>query len=258
MTWFHGRWRRRVALLAAGALEGEQATSARRHMERCPACAAEWTALAEVWDLLGSDPAARAEPSVGPEVLARRVKARLDAGSRGARVPWAWTPARLLPVGLAAAAVVVALSWAAWRKAPQPRPPAEAAQAIEIPGDMLARMERRLARDSAARYLTEARDVLATVASRPEYCNRKERRFDLSEERQRSRDLLARRALLVDAEAPEVASARRVLDDVERTLRDVASLDPCAEPGALAAVQAEMEQRRLLLKIDIVSRELLG
>jgi hypothetical protein len=81
---------------------------------------------------------------------------------------------------------------------------------------------------------------------------------DLSEETQRSRELLVRRAMLVNADAPEVASARQVLDDVERTLRDVASLDPCAEPGALAALQADMEQHRLLLKIDIVSRELLG
>lgn len=253
MTFFHGRWRRRVALLAAGALDAGEVASVRRHMQRCRECASDWAALVEVWELLGRDPAAQAEPAVSPEVLAGRVKARIDAGARAA-----WAPARLLPAGLAAAAVVIAVSWAVSRWASQPQPPAEAAQVIEIPADMLARMERRLARESTARYLTEARDVLVTVASRPEYCNRQERRVDLSDETQRSRDLLARRALLVDAEAPEVASARQVLDDVERTLRDVVSLDPCAEPGALATLRAEMQERRLLLKIDIVSRELMG
>jgi hypothetical protein len=52
--------------------------------------------------------------------------------------------------------------------------------------------------------------------------------------------------------------ARDVLDDVEEMLRAVAALDACARPQDLEAIRGEIAKRRLLMKIDLVTRELQG
>ena len=80
----------------------------------------------------------------------------------------------------------------------------------------------------------------------------------MSEERRRSRELLTRRTLLVDFESEEIRSVRPVLEDVERVLRQVATLDPCAKPEELLLIHEELRERRLLMKIDLMTRELLG
>ena len=67
-----------------------------------------------------------------------------------------------------------------------------------------------------------------------------------------------RRDLVVDVRAPEMAAARNVLEDVERTLRDVAALDPCADPEALLTLRRDLTRGQLLMKIDLVSQELMG
>ena len=45
-------------------------------------------------------------------------------------------------------------------------------------------------------------------------------------------------------------SARPVLEDVEHVLREVAALEPCARPEDVVRVQQQMEQGRLLMKIE--------
>ena len=78
-------------------------------------------------------------------------------------------------------------------------------------------------------------------------------------EAERSRDLLARRRLFVESGWRRRRwRARGVLDDVEEMLREVAALDPCARPQDLEAIRGEITRRRLLMKIDLVTRELRG
>ena len=77
--------------------------------------------------------------------------------------------------------------------------------------EALRRLEASVARDNAVRYLTEAQDVLVTVASAPLACDRRRARVDVEEEARRSRELLSRRALLVEADRAEMAGARPVL-----------------------------------------------
>jgi hypothetical protein len=81
---------------------------------------------------------------------------------------------------------------------------------------------------------------------------------EVGEEAQRSRELLARRRLFLEIDAPAVVAARDVLDDVEEMLRQVAALDPCARPQDLEAIRGEIARRRLLMKIDLMTRELQG
>src|SRR5262249_41583587 len=142
---------------------------------------------------------------------------------------------------------------------PQPREASLDASAVpHVPDEMLRRMESQVVREQTARYLNEAQDVLVTMAARSQDCDKGPGRVDVGVEARRSRELLARRALLVELDRAEVAPARPVLEDVERLLREVASLDACARSGDVEAIHRQIEERRLLMKIDLMTRELAG
>jgi len=248
--WLHERWRRRVSLLALGALEPAERAAALAHLERCPACREELAALRDVLALVDADPVHDAAPPLSAAALAARVRRRLDVSRPSA----AARGAMLRP--LAAAAAVVLAVWALPAAGPR-RPPAAAARPAEVTDETLERLEAHVAREQAVRYLNAAQDVLVTVSVARRDCERKGGRVDVAGEARRSRELLERRPLL-ELNHARVASARPVLDDVELVLRDVASLEACARARDLAAIQRLLQQRRLLMKIDLMTRELQG
>jgi hypothetical protein len=262
----HGRWARRMALLAAGALDEAESRRARAHAETCAACARELAANQEVLALVAEDPLARAEPPVPLGSLVARVQARIDERARpqAARTPLLAGLGALASVAVAALVVRSALPI----RHPAPSSPASPAvvlspspveaEPLVVPADALRRLERTLERDRAARYLSDAQDVLVTVASAPQLCSRRHGAVEVGEERERSRDLLARRQLFVEMDGSATVAARGVLDDVEEMLREVAALDACARPQDLEAIRGEIARRRLLMKIDLVTRELRG
>jgi hypothetical protein len=96
------------------------------------------------------------------------------------------------------------------------------------------------------------------VASSPRDCDETERRVDVEAESRRSRELLQRRALLLDAHEGAVAGAQPVLDDVEQILREVASMEACVRFRDMERLQGEIERRQLLMKVRLMQRELLG
>ncbi|PYQ11880.1 MAG: hypothetical protein DMF80_20325 [Acidobacteria bacterium] len=253
---FHGRWRQRTSLLAMGALSGHEADDAQAHVSRCPACADELARLRRLRELAALDPLRRAEPPLGVSALLARVNARLDA--EPARRPrltgriGGWLPAGALAASLLAALLLRPVSPPA---ASSPAPSA-AAQVVTVPEQVLRRMERRVTREQTARYLDDAQDLLLTVTA-PRPCPRQARRVDVEEEAERSRRLLARRALVIET-GEDVASVRPVLRDVEYVLREVASLPSCARERDLQAIQREVSRRNLLMKIDLMTRELKG
>jgi hypothetical protein len=254
VTLFHGRWSRRTSLLALGALDGAERAAALAHVEACPACQADLEAARALVALAERDPVRAAEPPLPVGVLLARVQAAIDQTERAKRprARWAWTT---LPIAAAAAVAFFALRTPA--TPPQPTPSATPTRAA-VSEEALRRLEASLARENAVRYLSEAQDVLVTVASAPLACDRKRARVDVEEEARRSRELLARRALLVETDRDEMAGARPVLEDVSETLREVAALDPCSRPEDLEAIQQRMSRQRLLMKIDLMTRELQG
>jgi hypothetical protein len=135
-------------------------------------------------------------------------------------------------------------------------PPAEASALLSE--DALARIERNLAREQAARYLSEAGEVLVTVAATGVDCDRKDDRLDVGAAPERSRQLLEKRRLVVDEGGEAVASARGVLDDVELALRQVADLPACVKRRDVELVQKDVEARQLLMRIRLLTRELEG
>jgi len=258
MNLLHGRWERRVALLAAGALSAEaERARVQRHLGQCAACRAHLAAFQATLDVLARDPIHTAEPPLPLSALRTRVLARVDEAAerrpRSSRAVLGWVAGSAV-----AAALVVAVGWPPALRAPaNAPPPASGAAAPEVSDEFVRHLERSVAREQAARYLDEASDVLVTVAARPRRCRKGEERVDIGEEAQRSRELLARRSLL-DVEGAAMASARPVLDDVEEALREVASLEACARTHDLRNINRLVERRQLLLKIDLMTRELQG
>jgi hypothetical protein len=254
---FHRRWAERTSLLALDALDAREAAAVRAHAEGCGECAAELGRLRRTLELAALDPVREAEPPLPPPALLARVNARLDELARAESLPRrraAWlVPAGALAAGLAALFLL--------RPTTPGRPSAPvtvAERPAAIPEEMLGRMERTVNREQTARYLDEAQDLLLTVAA-PRPCTRQTRRVDVEQEAERSRELLARRALLVGAGGDgDVASVRPVLRDVEYVLREVASLPSCARERDLQAIQREVSRRNLLMKIDLMTRELKG
>jgi hypothetical protein len=255
MTLFHGRWSRRVDLLAAGALDEADRAATLAHLAGCPECRADLAAGREVIALAERDPVREAEPAIPLGALVARVQARLAEAERYATSRRTW-PKVALPLAATAAVLVLIGLWIP-NHPPQVPPPSARPQAA-VSEEALRRLETSVARDNAVRYLSEAQDVLVTVASAPLRCDRKRARVDVGEEARRSRDLLARRAILVEADRDEMAGARPVLEDVSDALREVAALDPCARPEDLEAIQERMSRQRLLMKIDLMTRELQG
>ena len=257
----HLRHRRRVSLLAAGQLVGRDAAETRAHLEACARCRAEHHALRAVVAALESDPVRSAEPGIAASVLAARVLHQIDRVGVESPRPRRWLVALPALAALVAVALVVPGLLERFRPPPPQAarvtiPKADASQLLSE--DALARIERNLAREQAARYLNEAGDVLVAVAASGVDCDRADGRLDVGAAPERSRELLEKRRLVVDAGGEAVASAQSVLDDVELALRQVAELPSCVKRRDVEVVQKDVEARQLLMRIRLMSRELEG
>jgi len=122
--------------------------------------------------------------------------------------------------------------------------------------EALARLERNVAREHAARYLSEASELLVSVSATGLDCDRRDDKLDVGEAPERSRALLERRRLVLESEA--VVSAQGVLDDVELALREVADLPSCVRRRDVERVRQQVERRQLLMRIRLMTRELEG
>lgn len=265
MKLLHERDRRRVRLLAAGALDGAERERARHHLDGCGSCRAEHDELRAVLALLARDPVHAAEPPLALPAFAARVRARLDEAGARPRARRLFMPQGfgwLRPAGAAAAALLALFTVLRTppEVAPGPAPPALAAEGdgVLLSPDSMQRIERRLARAQTARYLNQAEDVLVNVAASLPRCTRRARHVEVGAEVRRSRELLARRALMLDSGDGHAAAAQAVLHDVERALRELAAFDDCETRGRVEALSDDVGQRRLLLRIALVERELQG
>jgi hypothetical protein len=257
----HLRFRRRVALLAAGVLEGPERDATRAHDEACPRCRRAHAELAAVVAAMESDPLRSAEPELPVSLLVDRVERELDRAPRHRGVPAVgW---RLALPAAAAAILTLALLGPELVSRHPASSPAPAASATPSSGptvsdEVLDRLERNMTREHTARYLSEAQDVLLTVAATEADCLKEEDRVDVGQAPDRSRDLLARRALLVEGRPEAVASARAVLDDVEMALREVAELPSCVRRRDVERLRRDLERRNLRMRIHLMTRELEG
>jgi hypothetical protein len=256
----HLRTRRRVSLLAAGVLEGRERSETLAHVEACARCRAEHEALRAVVAAIEADPAREAEPGVPLALLVARVEREIEREIAPAGRPRWWLV--VLPAAAAILAAVAVVPRLVLPQHPAPEaaraaiPPAEASPLVTE--DALARIERNLAREHAVRYLSEAGEVLVTVAATGADCDPADERLDVGRAPERSRELLERRALAVGSGGEAVASAQGVLDDVELALREVADLPSCVKRADVERVRREVDERQLLMRIRLMTRELEG
>jgi hypothetical protein len=255
----HLRLRRRLSLLAAGLSEGREREETLAHVAVCARCRAELAELGAVVAALEADPLRRREVELDAAVIAARVVRDVERAQVPAR-PRAWLVA--LPAAAALVAAALSLPTLVRHFRPEPVairatiPPADASALLT--DEALARIERNIAREQAARYLNEAGEVLVSVAATGIDCDRADDRLDVGQAPERSRELLEKRRLVVDAGGEAVASARGVLDDVELALRQVAELPSCVKRRDVEQLQQAVEQRQLLMRIQLLTRELEG
>ena len=248
----HERWRTRVTLLASGCLEGAERERALGHLETCADCRLEHDEIRALLAAVARDPARTAEPAVAAQFLVARVEAHLDALVRSRPWRWGWVAAGLA-IGLLVTPLVVRVV-----QSPRAKGTPSPAAAIAMDEAALRRLERVMAREQAVRYLAEAEDVLVNLKAHPRPCPREHAHVELEAEVLRSRELVARRALLVDLEGAALLPARDVLVDLDNVLREVASLQSCSRREALDRLRRDMEERRLLMKVRLLSRELMS
>jgi ElaB/YqjD/DUF883 family membrane-anchored ribosome-binding protein len=249
-AFLHERWSTRVTLLASGCLEGAERERALEHLETCAECRREHDEIRELLAVVARDPARTAEPELAVEFLAGRVQARLDSLVHSR--PWRWAT---LATGFAIGVLVAVL---VPRLIPRPTQSAPAPSEVAMDDAALRRLERVMAREQAVRYLADAEDVLVNLKAEARPCPREHAHVELDAEVRRSRDLLARRALLLDLDEENLLPARDVLVDVDNVLREVASLRSCSRRVELDRLRREMEERRLLMKVRLLSRELVS
>lgn len=274
MHLLHFTSRRRIALHAEGLLVSSEAARTDERIAACGACRRDFEALRAVVRLLEGDEARSLEAPISSGAMASRVRARLreSADSTLTASPRPRTAlssaAALAAVG--AAAVLVGIGLASLRS--DSSAPAEtttvsvAFEPVQVADDeaaFLERLEREQVRVSAARYLSDAQDVLVHVAALSDDCADPRHRHDgadggLSHEAERSRALLMRRARLAPEQHASLAAARSVIADVEGVLRQVAELPRCTRREDLDAIRESLDRKRLLMKIDLVSQELAG
>jgi len=257
----HLRLRRRIALLAADVLDGREREDALAHVERCARCQGELAELRVLVDALEQDPLRAAEPDVPLAVMVARVEREVArALLTPERRPRWWLVALPAACALLAVAVLVPTLVERARRPPQAAraaiPPSEASPLVAE--DALRRIERNLARENAARYLSEAGELLVAVAAKGPDCDRSDGRLDVGEAPERSRELLERRRLVLEPAGEAVAGARGVLDDVEMALRDVAELPSCVKRRDVDRLRESVERRQLLMRIRLMTRELEG
>jgi hypothetical protein len=248
----HFRHRRRLTLLAAAVLDAAEREETLAHVASCAGCARELQEIRDVLARFDADPARSAEMPLPPEAVTALVLARLDRGltSQPWVLGWRW----ILAPAIAAVAVLAVLAF--FRRSTKPL--FRQAPVVTVSQDALKRLERTVAREQAVRYLNEAQDVLVTVAAAPRACRRASERVDVGEEARRSRELLSQRALLVDMSVDAVPTAAPLLKDVEEMLQEVALLEPCARARDLETIHKQIGRRNLLMKIDLMTRELQG
>jgi hypothetical protein len=259
----HLSQRRRVTLLAAGVLEGRERAETLAHVEACARCRAEHDELRALLLAIERDPVRDAEPGLPLPVLVARVEREVErAFVAPSGRPRFWLVALPAAAAVLAVAAIVPTLVARFRPEAVVSSPvpgvSTAAVAPTVSAEVLDRLERNVARAHAARYLSDAGDVLVAVAATGADCERAADTVDVGEAPDRSRQLLAQRALVVETGGEAVASARGVLDDVEQALREVAELPSCVRRSDVARVRQQVERERLLMRIRLMTRELEG
>jgi Putative zinc-finger len=239
-----------------GELGDEEDRSVTAHLSTCAACRAEAEDIRTVRGWL-SDPELFAPRNdygwqMLPEALAVRARAErkfwlpLSYGSAG----WALSIAATLVIGFG-------LIYWAGSMADRPVAPAAVMAPVAASGNaaFLGRMYAAHARAATSEYLAACQDLVVDTLRAERNCD--ERKYDVSTEVTRARDLLHRKRLL-DPElgAPEVARAKELCDELEGFLLNLSLSENCESRDKLLRMEHYVRKQQLLLRIRVLQGEL--
>jgi hypothetical protein len=251
---------------ALGAVEGRTIES---HLSTCPECARHLAETRETLRSIHPRDAFPREAEVDWAGFARATAARARAEEQrgretrpGALAPPAWRRWRSLRHGLLAAAAGLAV-FAALRVALLHRPSETqvAGPAAVHQGDAQDTrfLQESVARLGAARSLRDGRALLLDLIQAPVRCRRLDGSYDVALEKERSRDLLRRMNLYQGTLAgPGDRRLAELLGQLESLLLQVSALDDCTAGQAIHDLREAIERRQLLMRIDLVTREVEG
>jgi len=249
-----------------------------RHLDSCPACARGWDSLRQTLD--AADPATvfPLEAGVDWQEFKRTTVARASAAGHERRrtdreplhvgLPRSWpvaiAAAARLPA-LAAAVVVTVVLLNAWLRPAGPRvarvPPFPGTNGGSAPLASLLEsahaMEDRLARQGAARYLSDSRSLLLNLVGAAAPCRKTDGQYDIALEKEKSRQLLRRQNLYEgDLQGLEDQRLATLVRQLESVLMEVTALDDCASARQIHDLREQIENRQFLLRIDLITREM--
>jgi anti-sigma factor RsiW len=123
--------------------------------------------------------------------------------------------------------------------------------------ELVRRTRVELAKNDAARYLSDSRNLLLSFTELVVPCENEN--VDVTVEREVSTRLLRRKQYLDrDFQDVEVARARRVADEVESLLSEIALLENCAPPERVREIRDLVAQRQLMMRLEMLTEELGG
>lgn len=232
------------------------------HLEKCPECRA---AADEMRGVLAKTDAVKAEireavASVDWEKLPAVIADRAFAASQKpervlpAARPWAWLfPLRMKPAlaGLAAGLVVGAAAMYFALKAPGPRPGQDTGYYAS--GEFLDRAELAMARRNTLDYLEKSQYVLLDVFESAGEGDAAPVAFSSEQ----AKDLLSRKKYLnAQLERFQMAKAKAICDQIEMLFLELAQISDKLPAAELGRIRGFVEERQLLLKINLVRKEL--
>jgi anti-sigma factor RsiW len=210
---------------------------AEQHLAACPACAAQ---LTEISALLGvvvaPEPPAR-DDAYGTEVW-NRIRAHLPEQPEG-RSWFGW------PQRWAAAAAVAALIVAAFLVGRYAQPPSNQPVAQQSSGQI----RERVLLVALGDHLDRSQMVLVEIANAPTNGGP----VDISAEQQRAEDLVdASRLYRQTAQSVGDNATAKVLDELERTLLDIAHSPSQLDQADLKRIQERIESQGLIFKVRVI------
>jgi hypothetical protein len=130
-----------------------------------------------------------------------------------------------------------------------------AGAALEGP-DQTRFLQESVTRQAAARSLKDGRALLVDLMQAPVRCRRSDGSYDVALEKARANELLRRVNLYQGSLAgPGDRRLSDLLGQLESMLLQVSSMDDCTAVQAIHDLRAAIERRQLLLRIDLVTRE---
>jgi hypothetical protein len=233
-----------------------------RHLQKCRACRAEWEATQRALGRVDSDTAFPYESQVDWQRFARDTvaKARQAEGARDAGALPGWRGPRLSPLlawGGPLAALLVAITIVLPRLDRTEAPPEADAPAVSAESTL--NLQRSVARQGAARYLRDSRSLLVGLIEAPVRCRRADGAYDLTLERERSRQLLRKKNLYLGSlGGPGDQRLADLVGQLEALLLQVSSFDDCTTARQIHDLRDAIDRRQILMRIDLVTRSMEG